>query len=70
MSLQEVIEKNTIPQETRFAITRVTKYADFTTYEVLKSTKARPKVIPCVTENIFIVKKKHEHDGTAPVHEL
>lgn len=48
--------RNCIPQETRYAITRVTKYDDYTTYEILKSTRAKPKKIPEVLEKIFVEK--------------
>lgn len=50
--------KNTVPTEIRFAITKILKYDDFTTYEIYKSTRARPKVLPSKTEGIFVLQNK------------
>lgn len=46
------------PRETRYAIARITKYDEFTTYEILKSTRAKPRIIPLTTEGVFTVRNR------------
>lgn len=47
--------------EVRYSITRITKFKEFTTFEVLKSTSRIPKQIPKTIEGIFVMKKETEN---------
>lgn len=47
-----------VPYETRFAITRILKYDEFTTYEIYKSTRAKPRCLPEFQEGIFVLKNR------------
>lgn len=52
------------PTEVRYAITKITKFKDFSTFEVMKSTSKKPKCIPKAVEGVFVLKK----DETSPVY--
>ncbi|KAJ8984679.1 hypothetical protein NQ317_015770 [Molorchus minor] len=40
----------------RYAITKISKYFSYTTFEVMKSTSKRPKVMPKSLEGVFVLK--------------
>ncbi|CAH1110080.1 unnamed protein product [Psylliodes chrysocephalus] len=42
----------------RYAITKITEYGRFTTFEVMKSTKKVPKFMPKGLEGVFVLKHK------------
>ncbi|CAG9863200.1 unnamed protein product [Phyllotreta striolata] len=44
--------------EVRYAITKITEYGRFTTFEVMKSTKKVPKFMPKGLEGVFVLKHK------------
>ncbi|GLV33032.1 hypothetical protein CBL_10379 [Carabus blaptoides fortunei] len=57
-SEQKFASRNLQSRETRYAIARITKYDEFTTYEILKSTRAKPRIIPQTTEGVFTVRNR------------
>ncbi|KAK9876677.1 hypothetical protein WA026_014055 [Henosepilachna vigintioctopunctata] len=46
------------PMEIRYAITKITKFRDFSTFEVMKSTSKKPKCMPKAVEGVFVLKKE------------
>ncbi|XP_030762976.1 suppressor protein SRP40-like [Sitophilus oryzae] len=44
--------------EVRYAITKITKFCSYTTFEVMKSTKKQPKVMPKCLEGVFVLRNK------------
>ncbi|XP_044748443.1 uncharacterized protein LOC123309402 isoform X2 [Coccinella septempunctata] len=49
------------PMEVRYAITKITKFRDFSTFEVMKSTSKKPKCIPKAVEGVFVLKKEENY---------
>lgn len=45
-----------MPDEVKYAIARISRFSNYTVYEILKPTKAKPKHIPCEAEGIFVLK--------------
>lgn len=45
-----------IPNEVRYAIVRISRFPDYATYEIMKSTRAKPRVVPKTVEGIFVLK--------------
>lgn len=45
-----------VPDEVRYAIVRISRFPDYATYEIMKSTRAKPRVIPKTVEGIFVLK--------------
>lgn len=45
-----------VPNEVRYAIVRISRFPDYATYEIMKSTRAKPRVIPKTVEGIFVLK--------------
>ncbi|XP_028137272.2 serine-rich adhesin for platelets-like [Diabrotica virgifera virgifera] len=44
--------------QVRYAITKITEYGQFTTFEIMKSTRKVPKFIPTTLEGVFVLKRK------------
>lgn len=40
----------------RYAITKITKFCSYTTFEIMKSTKKKPKIMPSSVEGVFVLK--------------
>lgn len=40
----------------RYAITKITKFYSYTTFEVMRSTRKKPKVMPKSLEGVFVLK--------------
>lgn len=40
----------------RYAITKITKFYSYTTFEVMRSTSKKPKVMPKSLEGVFVLK--------------
>ncbi|XP_045479383.1 uncharacterized protein LOC123684245 isoform X2 [Harmonia axyridis] len=49
------------PMEIRYAITKITKFRDFSTFEVMKSTSKKPKCLPKAVEGVFVLKKEENY---------
>ncbi|KAJ3630608.1 hypothetical protein MTP99_011799 [Tenebrio molitor] len=48
------------PLEVKYAVTKISKYKEFTTFEVMKSTKNKPKQMPKNLEGVFVLRKKKD----------
>ncbi|CAH1285280.1 unnamed protein product [Diabrotica balteata] len=44
--------------QVRYAITKITEYGQFTTFEIMKSTRKVPKFMPTALEGVFVLKRK------------
>ncbi|XP_072395927.1 uncharacterized protein [Diabrotica undecimpunctata] len=44
--------------QVRYAITKITEYGQFTTFEIMKSTRKVPKFMPATLEGVFVLKRK------------
>jgi predicted RNA-binding protein with EMAP domain len=44
----------------KYAVTKISKYKEFTTFEVMKSTKNKPKQMPKNLEGVFVLRKKKD----------
>lgn len=42
----------------RYAITKITKFSSYTTFEVMKSTKKKPKTLPTKLEGVFVLRNR------------
>lgn len=40
----------------RYAITKITKFYSYTTFEVMRSTRKKPKVMPKSLEGVFVLR--------------
>lgn len=49
------------PMEVRYAITKITKFRDFSTFEVMRSTSKKPKCMPKAVEGVFVLKKEENY---------
>ncbi|KAF2902465.1 hypothetical protein ILUMI_03718 [Ignelater luminosus] len=50
--------KSIQPREIRYATVRITKFDYYSTFEILSSTKKKPRFVPSSIESIFVVKNK------------
>ncbi|XP_008192901.1 uncharacterized protein LOC103312881 isoform X2 [Tribolium castaneum] len=55
----EVVEDKE-PEEVRYAVTKISKFKEYTTFEVMKSTRHKPRQIPKGVEGVFVLKKKND----------
>ncbi|KAH1025193.1 uncharacterized protein LOC109538376 isoform X1 [Dendroctonus ponderosae] len=42
----------------RYAITKITKFSSYTTFEVMKSTKKKPRTLPTKLEGVFVLRNR------------
>lgn len=47
----------------KYAITKITKFCSYTTFEIMKSTRKKPKVMPQVVEGVFVLKNTQEQES-------
>ncbi|XP_063927544.1 uncharacterized protein LOC135140796 [Zophobas morio] len=47
------------PVEVKYAITKISKFKEFTTFEVMRSTRNQPSKMPKGIEGVFVLKKKN-----------
>lgn len=55
-----VVMKNGQVGLVKYAVTKITKFCSYTTFEIMKSTKKKPKVMPNTVEGVFVLKNSNE----------